>query len=355
MTDTEMLIRCPGCGTPHRVTLAVGRQLRCTTCQTVFFAPVLDRSSETPPVVADPMPQRRASWREDASVPRPGPATTSADVSPHACGLLWKLVAPASVLCIVISGSILGIYAVRRGGQTRGGSAQPGPAPVLARPDARGSTSEYRWTDALRGAQQLDALETRVVRAKYGAVRAKDLNNEVMTTDDTNLIAVTVSVHNRGAQPHAFQSWYAGTAVQKGAGELLPELADDADRVYALLRFEDVSSIEGQRLADPIEPHQRVQDTLVFLVPEDIDRTEIRYLRLALPADALGARGWFRFEIPARMIQGLVDAAPSGESARPVAGPPAAPSEAAGDAPAAASPEAPGREPGKEPGREPAP
>jgi hypothetical protein len=156
-----------------------------------------------------------------------------------------------------------------------------------------------------------------VVRAKYGAVRAKDLNNEVITTDDTNLLAITVAIHNRGSQAHAFQSWYAGTTSQEGAAELLPELSDDAGRVYALLRFEDVSSIEGQRLADTIEPHQQVQDTVVFLVPEGIDRKQIRYLRLALPADALGTSGWFRFEIPASMVRGLVDAPPSAEPSAP--------------------------------------
>jgi hypothetical protein len=360
MSDAEILIRCPGCGTAHRVTMAVGQQLRCTTCQTVFSAPVLDPSSLTlldptaaatpagsgagpelgtagnatgvavgetaafapaqgvpqvPQIAAGKERRRRESWREDENTPRPTPAAAPAPAPPAESGVLWNLVALVALVCIVVSGSILGIYVVRRWDGAPGGSERLTP-PATTQPGAA-APSAHRWTDAVRGAQQLGKLETQVVRAKYGAVRAKDLNNEVITTDDTNLLAITVAVHNRGSQAHAFQSWYAGTTSQEGAAELLPELSDDAGRVYALLRFEDVSSIEGQRLADTIEPHQQVQDTVVFLVPEGIDRKQIRYLRLALPADALGTSGWFRFEIPASMVRGLVDAPPSAEPSAP--------------------------------------
>ena len=128
------------------------------------------------------------------------------------------------------------------------------------------------------------------MRVKYGAVRAKDLNNEVITTDDTNLLAITVSVHNRGDGRVQFRSWYAGGIEGADGQELLPELSDDAERAYSLLRFDDVSSIEGQRLADEIEPRHDVQDTVVFLVPADVDRTKIRYFRLssAGPCDRHG-------------------------------------------------------------------
>ncbi len=100
----------------------------------------------------------------------------------------------------------------------------------------------------------------------------------------------------------AFRSWYAGGFESEEGDEPLPELSDDLGRAYDLLRFDDVSSIEGQRLADEIEPHHDVQDTVVFLVPADVDRTTIRYFRLSLPAHAIGTADFFRFEIPVSMI-----------------------------------------------------
>jgi hypothetical protein len=152
----------------------------------------------------------------------------------------------------------------------------------------------------------LGLLEVKVVRVKYGAVRAKDLNNEVITTDDTSLLAITVSVHNRGEAACVFRSWYAGGFESADGQEQLPELSDDLERAYSLLRFDDVSSIEGQRLADEIEPHQAIQDAVVFLVPADFDRTKIRFFHLSLPAHAIGTEDFFRFEIPVRMIDGFL-------------------------------------------------
>jgi hypothetical protein len=182
-------------------------------------------------------------------------------------------------------------------------------ADVRSEPVAQAApTGVFHWSDAVLHAQRLGLLEVKVVRVKYGAVRAKDLNNEVITTDDTNLLAITVSVHNRGAAVCGFRSWYSSVIESADGLELLPALSDDAERAYSLLRFDDVSSIEGQRLATDIEPHQIVQDTVVFLVPADVDRTQIRYFRLSLPAHAIGTADYFRFEIPSGMIAGWAGA-----------------------------------------------
>jgi hypothetical protein len=356
MADGNILIRCPGCGKAQSVVMAVGQQLQCGVCQTVFFAPVLapdqlpptttsesfsvEPASTSPALppgrqaaigaqmpipLSETRPIERAAasrnWRTDGMELEP-PAATGPRFEPQGDmgrgagpsaapreprgehsggGKIWTVVTVAAGLIIVAASLLVGIHFVWNGRQVADEPAgNPRPAPVPAASPVH--TAQFYWTDATQHAQRLGQLELKVVRAKYGAVRAKDVNNEVITTDDSNLLAVTVSVHNRGAQPRAFRSWYAGGFESEEGEELLPELSDDMGRAYDLLRFDDVSSIEGQRLADEIEPRHDVQDTVVFLVPADVDRTKIRYFRLSLPAHAIGTVDFFRFEIPVGMI-----------------------------------------------------
>ncbi len=58
MANGSISIRCPGCGNPHPVAMAVGQQLQCSVCQTVFFAPVYDpgQHPESAPPVPNPSP-----------------------------------------------------------------------------------------------------------------------------------------------------------------------------------------------------------------------------------------------------------------------------------------------------------
>ena len=226
-------------------------------------------------------------------------------------GRIWTVISVIAGLLIVTTSLLVGVHLVRDWQQ----SASSESAGLSSDVDVRSAavapaapTGVFHWSDAVLHAQRLGLLEVKVVRVKYGAVRAKDLNNEVITTDDTSLLAITVSVHNRGAAACEFRSWYSGVIESDDGQELLPALSDDVERTYALLRFDDVSSIEGQRLATEIEPHQIVQDTVVFLVPTDVDRTKVRYFRLSLPAHAIGTADHFRFEIPVRMIAGWAGA-----------------------------------------------
>ena len=362
MADGSIQIRCPGCGNSNVVAMAVGQQLQCRVCQTVFFAPVIDTEQLTataafPPPVSGPSanPAARAdvaretrehvptapstarppagatpsrSWRTEecepavaaktpAAAPRDSVRLSSANSEKasgapseeaSAGGRIWTVIIVIAGLLIVTSSLLTGVLWIRDRQQAPNGpSAHPLPGsetnPLRAAPSV--SRTPVLWSDAVLHAQRLGLLEVKVVRVKYGAVRAKNLNNEVITTDDTGLLAITVSVHNRGAAKSEFRSWYVGGFEAADGQELLPELSDDLERTYSLLRFDDVSSIEGQRLADEIAAHQAVQDTVVFRVPADFDRTAIRFFHLSLPAHAIGTDDFFRFEIPVRMIDGF--------------------------------------------------
>ncbi len=342
MAEGNIQIRCPGCGNAQSVAMAVGQQLQCRVCQTVYFAPVLaenqlpgaadqelatagplgtnspstaDRSStEREPPGRTAVSETRQvdsgsgsrSWRTDGldlpATPRaPVSAAAQAPGEPVRDGSrIWTVITVLASLVVVVASSLVGVYFMRKG---RMAAEQRGARP--ARSASTGESAQIHWTDASRRAQRLGYLDVKVVQAKYGAVRVKDLNNEVITTDDSNLLAVTVSVHNRSRAPCEFRSWYAGGATDQDGVELLPELVDDAGRAYDLLRFDDVSSIQGQRLADEIEPRHEVQDTVVFLIPPETDRSALRYFHLTLPAHAIGSADFFRFEIPVGMIEGF--------------------------------------------------
>lgn len=372
MTDGNILIRCPGCGNTNPVSMAVGQQIQCRVCQTYFYAPVLNQgeppgSGSSPTQEIDPLlppssdfasgaptvhvpdpvfatgarsksptPAAR-NWRNDETIPVPTspavePTTVPAaatsppagteteraseplDEGPASHTWIWTTISTVAAIVIVASSVLLGVHLFREwqanrpaadaaSADTAAGASTVASAPAVS--------ENYRWTNAERSALRLGKLELKVVRAKYGSILAKDQNNEVIPTDDQSLLSINVSVHNRSDTACPFRSWYEGGFTNAEGHELLPELVDDQNVAYSLLRFEDVSNIEGQRLADQIDPRQEVRDTVVFLIPAETDRSQIRYFHLTLPAHAIGAEDYFRLEIPVSMIQGFTATEPA--------------------------------------------
>jgi hypothetical protein len=372
MTEGNILIRCPGCGNTNPVSMAVGQQIQCRVCQTYFYAPVMNQgqppgSGSSPTEEIDPLlppssdfasgaptvhvpgpvfstgarsksptPTAR-NWRNDETIPVPtGPAAEPVavpaaavspppgtetesdseplDEEPASHTWIWTTISTVAALVIVASSVLLGVHLFREwqanklGADAATADAAAGASTVASAPAV---SANFRWTNAERGALRLGKLDLKVVRAKFGSILAKDLNNEVIPTDDQSLLSINVSVHNRGEAACPFRSWYDGGITNAEGNELLPELVDDRDVAYSLLRFEDVSSIEGQRLASEIDPRQEVRDTVVFLIPAECDRSQIRYFHLTLPAHAIGAEDYFRLEIPVSMIQGFAAAEPA--------------------------------------------
>jgi hypothetical protein len=266
-------------------------------------------------------PSASRSWRTDGIADDPAAKPVPRAVSPLEAGLgsresatsdelaeeptgggrVWILITVVASLLVVAATSLVGIHFTRKwraAADERAGQSQSSHASSAPQIDP----SQIRWTDASQRSQRLGRVELKIERVKYGAVRAKDLNNDVITTDDANLLAITVSLLNRSDQPCPFHSWYAAGTTTDGEAEPLPELSDDAGHSYDLLLFDDVSSIEGQRLTDGIEPRHDVQDTVVFSIPADVDRTKIQCFHLTLPAHVIGRVDFFRFKVPVGMI-----------------------------------------------------
>lgn len=349
MTERDVIVRCPGCGNGIVISQALGQVLRCDNCGTSFQAPMSDDASEPPPVAepegsevrgdASPRPMMgatasgtgrdsqvrpRGSWRTDDldSATRADSPAAAADKGRNSAvsrqarrrgrepsGLGWNLVAMISV-GVILTAIVLGTFLIIRTLPSAGGDRL---AKMKREETLQAATP---WTDASKFSQRRESVTVKVERATYGALRAKDLTHQIITTEDDNLLGIVISVLNRGSQVRPFQNWYGHAFIDPDGTELLAELSDDRGRSYALLKFDDVSYIEGQRLADEIGDHESVQDTVVFLIPDEVDRSTIQYFRLSLPAAAIGLTGFFRFEIPVGMIEGFQtgETAPAAET-----------------------------------------
>ncbi len=267
------------------------------------------RPAAAPSASGTPSSARRSqSWRtDDLNVAMDGTAPDGAadeDAGEEldiraAPGMLWTLLASLAVgiiLSTVIAGGYFLIQHLRMADGTDASAAQ----------SPRREAADVHWTDAVRHGQRIAPITVRVERVKYGALRVKDLRNEVITTEDRNLLGITVSVAHGGQRAREFTSWYGHVFEADDGGEQIAELVDDQGRSYASLKFDDVTYIEGQRLADAIRPRRPVQDTVVFLVPDEVDRAQVKYFRLSLPAAAVGLTDYFRFQIPVQMVEGFV-------------------------------------------------
>ncbi len=368
MTERDLIVRCPGCGNGKVIALAVGQLLQCDICRTAFHAPVNEPGGEggaaetdsfvvglppPPPTAsgtqhptapnrspADSSPAGSASranttktrvWRTDdldvATQKSPTPESESPDNPPGPLttvlpppadaddeqedeelvlleprGRIWAVISIVAGSVIAVTFVLGGLYLFHR-------LATSGPSTTdVAKPKIKSSatnSSPGHWTDASKSSQRRDPITVKIERVRYGSVRVRDVQNQVITTEDENLLAITISVHNRGQRARGFQNWYGHAFAVEDGVEVIAELSDDQQRSYSLLKFDDVSQIEGQRLADQIDSKQTVQDTLVFLIPKNIDRGAIRFFRLTLPGAAVGMKDFFRFQIPASMIEGF--------------------------------------------------
>jgi hypothetical protein len=95
-----------------------------------------------------------------------------------------------------------------------------------------------------------------------------------------------------------YESW----AERAGApSKHPPVLVDNAERLYAQVPFDASSEVVGRWTAPTLLPGRAAGEFLVFTAPP----AGIEYLRLKLPASALGGTSEFRFQVPKSMIEGL--------------------------------------------------
>jgi hypothetical protein len=154
---------------------------------------------------------------------------------------------------------------------------------------------ETEWVDASKDALQHGGVRVRVDSVAVKSAELKDTKGKSHASDRSLVIRLRIS---NVSFDHLveYTSWgRAGSADQVS----LPDLKDNLGRSYTMRTFAPGWTVAGQVRRATIPGAKWVDDILVFEPPP----ARIEYLRLELPAPAVGAKGTFKLEIPRRMIR----------------------------------------------------
>lgn len=147
------------------------------------------------------------------------------------------------------------------------------------------------WTNA-NEPMEINGIRVKVVSARIGKVQLKRLSGSNKPSNG-EYITVNLSIENRTPnRPVHYQSWghFADSSyVRDNVGNVL-------GRVQFGMMHPEGQSKDMMRM---LQPGNSTTDVIVFTKPSD----GIKHLRLALPAQSVGGSGYFRFEIPADMVQ----------------------------------------------------
>ncbi len=148
----------------------------------------------------------------------------------------------------------------------------------------------------------------RIIRVEIGEARGKDAEGNVVISDG-DYLQVLLRIENRTPVPLEYRSWYGNDFPESSTNTqnaLRVRLTDAADRSYSWVIFDDVERVRWHTPQATIPPRKSVDDVIVFQLPPGATKANLQSLRLELPAAAVGFRaGYYRFEIPRSMIEGL--------------------------------------------------
>jgi hypothetical protein len=147
----------------------------------------------------------------------------------------------------------------------------------------------------------VSAVQRQHLRVQVAAVRVRGVELEyqgkkTITPDKYLLIRLQVSLEGAAFQQLPYEPW----ADLAGApSKHPPTLTDHAGRAYTQKTFAAGRNVVGRTGRGYLTPGRQVHEVLVYPAPPG----PVAYLRLTLPAAALGGEGEFRFQIPRSMIE----------------------------------------------------
>jgi hypothetical protein len=181
----------------------------------------------------------------------------------------------------------------RRFGSAEGGNAGPGGVVVGEKHSvAKREVAPEGWVDISRDYVQCGDVQLRMPEDRRAGVQYVDLKNaqgQTLARGKYLLIPVRLSNVN-GARKITYESWNA--PGQTGG------LRDQKDRVYPVPSLPAGAQVPGQVQSAALLPGKFVNDVLIFEAPA----RQVEYLRLELPAAAIGGTGQLRLLIPSSMI-----------------------------------------------------
>jgi hypothetical protein len=156
----------------------------------------------------------------------------------------------------------------------------------------RATEGETLWVDAGRNALHHGDVRLRVTSAVVGQTSFEPVQGKPPPGD--RCLVVGLRITNAGIMRKlTYKGWAGGNPAAEP-----PVLRDDKGKSYAPKTFGTGWVVKGSAPSATIPPEKSHDDLLVFEAPPP----GVAYLRLELPAAAVGAEGRLRMEIPRQMI-----------------------------------------------------
>jgi hypothetical protein len=155
----------------------------------------------------------------------------------------------------------------------------------------RAAEGEVVWVDASRDALHHDDVRLRISSATVGPVSFESVPGKQPPGDRCLVIGLRVT--NAGiSRKISYGGWGGADAADR------PVLRDNQGKSYPEKTFGPGWVVKGRAPSASIPPGKPLDDVLVFQAPP----ATVEYLRLELPAAAVGTEGRLRMEIPRSMI-----------------------------------------------------
>lgn len=186
-------------------------------------------------------------------------------------------------------------------------------------PGEKVNGKEIHWALAPKEASKVQQMQIRIPLVQFGEIRGKDATRQVLTSSGSSYLQIFVELRNRGASGTPYVSWY-GNEFQDGDQNRIAKLVDQDGAQLDMMIFEDVAMVQGHTARAMLNENERMEDVLIFELPEGRDLDSIKSLYLSLPAQAFDANGTAHFEIPRSIIKTLTDRPDSGLLGSPLDG-----------------------------------
>ena len=156
------------------------------------------------------------------------------------------------------------------------------------------------WTQVRRPAQQGDVTVS-VASATVERLKLTRGGKESSSPNDNLVVRVQVLLIGT-SRKIGFEPW---SNANFGEVRNKPSLSDNSNTAYPLGLFEAGTQIVDHERPKSLYPKLYADDFLVFAAP----RGSVDFLRLELPASAVGGSGMLRFQIPKSMLDSGADEA----------------------------------------------
>ena len=139
-------------------------------------------------------------------------------------------------------------------------------------------------------------VDVGVRKVEYAPLRVKDQSFKVHDSSEM-VIQIYLEVKTKRMGETKYTSWY-GNLFKRGDVDVEATLQDETGRKCLMPVYEGVSTVQGNTPSAIMEKNQKVNDCIIFSLPEDVRITDIEELRLKLPMETVNSVGDIYFKIP---------------------------------------------------------